>query len=376
MVDERSYDRRERGPSPRITSLNKEAIRGSRIGVLKVLWRGPEDREVGDVVRRAIDDMRTQGAATVDVAVPNLPAQLAASNLLTQELKFDLGSYLKNSSGAAAKSVDELLASGLHAAQLQGILDVANAQPDGYLNSDDYQRRLAARVSMGQAILKMMDDNRLDAIVYPTTRRIAPLVGGNQIGSNAGLSAQTGFPAIAVPAGFTPGGFPVGIELLGRPFAEPTPITLAFTSRPRTTAARRRTCRDTRKRTAPAVAYPRFVTGCSFRSDGDRYPGRAAVGCPLWHRCAFQVQRADAPPWVRSRAFCRVSRASRRRVSAPPNQPAEWRCGPHSGEIIQVAGLRRRHTARIRSGRPEGGQVLHRGRQQGEPSSERPRQYR
>ena len=163
--------------------------------------------------------MSTQGAAIVDVAVPNLPAQLTASNLLTQELKFYLGDYLKNSPGAAAKSVEELLASGLHAAQLQGILDIANALPDDYLNSDDYQRRLAARVSLGQAILKVMDDNRLDAIVYPTARRIAPAVGGNQIGSNAGLSAQTGFPAISVPAGFTPGGFPVGIELLGRPFA-------------------------------------------------------------------------------------------------------------------------------------------------------------
>jgi hypothetical protein len=73
-----------------------------------------------------------------------------------------------------------------------------------------------------------MDDNNLDAIAYPITRRIAPLVGSNQVGNQAGLSAQTGFPAINVPAGFTPGGFPVGIELLGRAFAEPTLIGLAY----------------------------------------------------------------------------------------------------------------------------------------------------
>ena len=73
-----------------------------------------------------------------------------------------------------------------------------------------------------------MDDNRIDAIVYPTTRRIAPVIGGNQVGSNAGLSAQTGFPAITVPAGFTSGGFPVGVELLARQFDEPTLIALAF----------------------------------------------------------------------------------------------------------------------------------------------------
>jgi hypothetical protein len=73
-----------------------------------------------------------------------------------------------------------------------------------------------------------MDDNLVECLAYPVMRRIAPLIGGTQIGSNAALSAQTGFPAIAVPAGFTPEGFPVGIELLGRAFAEPTLLGLAF----------------------------------------------------------------------------------------------------------------------------------------------------
>ena len=80
----------------------------------------------------------------------------------------------------------------------------------------------------GRSDSPLMDDDRLDAIVYPTARRIAPLVGGNQLGSNAGLSAQTGFPAITVPAGFTPSGFPVGIEMLARPFSEPALVGLAY----------------------------------------------------------------------------------------------------------------------------------------------------
>ena len=138
-----------------------------------------------------------------------------------------LGAYLKRS-GAAVTSVTELLASGLYTPQLRTFLQGANAQPDDYLSSADYAKRLAARASLGNAIRAVMDQNRLDAILYPTARRIAPLIGGNQVGSNAGLSAQTGFPAISVPAGFTTGGFPVGVELLGRPFAEPTLIALAY----------------------------------------------------------------------------------------------------------------------------------------------------
>ena len=70
--------------------------------------------------------MKALKATAVDVVVPDLAAQLTASNLLTQELKFYLGDYLKKSGGPVA-SVEELLASGLHASQLQGFLDNANA---------------------------------------------------------------------------------------------------------------------------------------------------------------------------------------------------------------------------------------------------------
>ena len=132
------------------------------------------------------------------------------------------------SAGAYASSVDDLLESGLHSSSLQGILDAASAIPNDYLAGEDYKARLAARETLGRAITTVMDANRLDAIVYPTVRRIAPLVGGGQAGSNAALSANTGFPAISVPAGFTSGGFPVGVELLGRSFAEPTLLGLAF----------------------------------------------------------------------------------------------------------------------------------------------------
>ena len=216
-------------PATYTASLKRDALKGARIGVLNEFFgSAPEDLDVGSIVHRAVDEMGIQGATAVDVAVPNLAARLTASNLLSQELKFYLGDYLKGSPGASVTSVEELLASGLHSSSLQGILDIANAQPADYLTSDDYKNRLAARAALGQAILAVMDDNRLDVIVYPTARRIAPQVGGNQIGSNAGLSAQTGFPALTVPAGYTPSGFPVGVEMLGRPFAEPTLLALAF----------------------------------------------------------------------------------------------------------------------------------------------------
>jgi hypothetical protein len=219
-------------PETYTASLKLDGLKGKRIGVLNAFFGdAPEDDEVGRIVRRALDEMRLAGAATVDVTVPDLTALLAASNLLSQELKFYLRDYFKAQSGSWVKSVEELMASGLMSSTLQVFLSVvANIpnQAENYLTSDDYKNRLASRKTLAAAVTKVMDDNRLDAIAYPITRRIAPLVGGSQVGNNAGLSAQTGFPAINLPAGFTPGGFPVGIELLGRAFAEPTLLGLAY----------------------------------------------------------------------------------------------------------------------------------------------------
>jgi Asp-tRNA(Asn)/Glu-tRNA(Gln) amidotransferase A subunit family amidase len=217
-----------RMPRTYVASLKIGALKSARIGVLTEFFgTAPEDGEVAAVVRRGIDEMKTLGATAIEIQVPQLATLVAAANLLTQELRFYLGTYLKNA-GAHATSIEDLLESGLHSSSLQGILDVANRIPDDYLSSQDYTARLAARDTLGKAVLAVMDANRLDAIVYPTIRRIAPVIGGAQAGSNAALSANTGFPAISVPAGFTPGGFPVGVELLARPFAEPTLLALAF----------------------------------------------------------------------------------------------------------------------------------------------------
>jgi Asp-tRNA(Asn)/Glu-tRNA(Gln) amidotransferase A subunit family amidase len=210
------------------TALKQGSLKSARIGVLTEFFgAAPEDQEVALVVRNAIDEMKAQGSTIVEVVIPDLAKLLAASNLLTQELKTYLGDYLKGAGGYAA-SIEEMLETGLHASGIQGILDVANATAADYLSGEDYKARLAARETLAQAVVATMDSNRLDAIAYPTIRRIAPVVGGAQAGSNAALSANSGLPAITVPAGFTAGGFPVGIELIGRRFAEATLLPLAY----------------------------------------------------------------------------------------------------------------------------------------------------
>ncbi len=251
----------------------------------------PEDADVADVVRRAIDEMKTRGATAIDIEVPDLAKLVAAANLLTQELKFYLGDYLKSAGGYAA-SVDDLLESGLHSSSLQGILDIANAIPNDYLSSEDYTARLAARDTLGKALTSVMDANRLDAIAYPTIRRIAPVVGGAQAGSNAALSANTGFPAISVPAGFTSGGFPVGVELMGRPFAEPTLLAMAFDYE-QATHHRRPPMLDV---AVPAVSAPRDAESAAraeVTATGARSVPPSMVGFRAAARFSFNDQTRE-----------------------------------------------------------------------------------
>jgi Asp-tRNA(Asn)/Glu-tRNA(Gln) amidotransferase A subunit family amidase len=101
-------------PETYTSSLKLDALKGARIGVLTAFFGSdPEETEVTDVVRSALSDMRRLGATTLEITIPDLTAQLGASNLLSQELKFYLRDYFKAQIGSHVKSVEELVSSGL-----------------------------------------------------------------------------------------------------------------------------------------------------------------------------------------------------------------------------------------------------------------------
>jgi len=99
----------------------------------------------------------------------------------------------------------------------------------------------------------VLDTNRLDAIVYPTSSRRPALIAATPPGgattataalAASGLSATdianlTGFPDLIVPAGFTGDSLPVGLSFLGRAFSEPKLLSLGYSFEQATHARRR-----------------------------------------------------------------------------------------------------------------------------------------
>jgi Asp-tRNA(Asn)/Glu-tRNA(Gln) amidotransferase A subunit family amidase len=205
--------------------LQLTGLRGARIGLLTdLLGSDPADAEVAAVVRRAVNEMTPLGAQVVDVAIPGVTA--LDNFVLNHDFKFDFNAYLASRPGAPVRSLEEIITSGKYIKAVEMV--IKNAQAVDSRDTKDYFQHLAMRNTLQQTVLKVMAENNLDAIAYPTLTRKASLIGEAQPGSNCRLSSNSGLPAIVVPGGFTSDGLPVGVELLGRAWSEPELIKLAY----------------------------------------------------------------------------------------------------------------------------------------------------
>ena len=77
---------------------------------------------------------------------------------------------------------------------------------------------------------KMMNENRLDALMAPTGSpawKTDLLLGDHYVGGSSSLAAISGYPAITVPMGFIED-LPVGITFFGKAWSEPLLIEIAF----------------------------------------------------------------------------------------------------------------------------------------------------
>jgi Asp-tRNA(Asn)/Glu-tRNA(Gln) amidotransferase A subunit family amidase len=197
------------------------------VGILKPLFgSAPEDEEVARIVREAVDIFRSLGAGVVDVPYGELDELLRDSSVINAEFKFDLQDFLAKFPSAPMHSLADILSSGKYHQAVEGVL--RRASEVASRDTESYRASLAKREQARKAIQSLMNERNITAFVYPTLRRKPAVIGQPQNGSNCQLSAATGFPAMSMPAGFTADGLPVGMDLLGQPWSEPTLLKVAY----------------------------------------------------------------------------------------------------------------------------------------------------
>jgi amidase len=203
-----------------------DALRGARIGVLRSLFAiVPDDAEGRAVYDRALDTLRGAGAEVIDVAIPGLGEMLTDSNARKFEFPEDLLRYLAANPGTSVTSLMQIVNAGLHHDQNDEKLREALAEPGR--QSVGHEVAMAKRVVVRAATDALFAKARLDVLLYPTALGRPPVIGAQDVAGNCRLSVDTGLPALAMPAGFTPRGLPVGLEMLGPAFSEPRLLALA-----------------------------------------------------------------------------------------------------------------------------------------------------
>jgi amidase len=208
-------------------SLDTNALRGARIGVLTSLFGNQaEDTEVTDIVRAALARMKEAGAEIVEVEVRGLDSVARIAGVIDYEFKPDFEEFIAPFPNAPVKTVQEIIDRRLYHMAIDAALNRRNAT--GSRTSEAYKVALQRRDVARQMVERMLDSLKLDGVAYPTVRRKPTLIGQPQPPGNCQLSAVTGLPAMAMPAGFTPDSLPIGLEILGRSLSDRRLVAIAF----------------------------------------------------------------------------------------------------------------------------------------------------
>lgn len=216
--------------------LSADGLRNVRIGVIRAPMDAKTDpnsddyRKVRVVVDQAIADLKALGADVIDgVTIPDvIDRQARGYDANVYETEPAINDFLAWHRNAPVKTLRDILLSG----QVVPSRARALMTSVGRTTADaGYGQVLLSQEDSRQVVLTLMADQRLDALVYATFDHQPTVIGADVmsrpvvddvagLGNNRRLSPVLGFPALALPAGFTVDGLPVGLEFMGRPYTE------------------------------------------------------------------------------------------------------------------------------------------------------------
>ncbi len=244
-----------RRPADYATALDRDGLRGARIGVpsdpadpANDLYYGPLPAAAAAVMGRAIAAIAALGAEIVRANIataswigdggsemsilnrnPESPGRdrpARRSIVLVYELKHDLDLYLRDwATETNLKSLADIVAFNAsrpaRALRFGQDIFLAAEATRGDLIEPEYHaaRRIDLLAARGLGLDAHMDRYRLDAVLFPGA-------------AGASIAAKAGFPSVQVPAGFVGGDeipqYPFGVTFTGRAWSEATLLRFAY----------------------------------------------------------------------------------------------------------------------------------------------------
>lgn len=196
------------------------------------------DPDAERLTAEVLTRLQEEGATTVDVGslfavmTPLLPAYLTVLTGEALNTHYEINAYLSGlHEDAPVRSVEEILASGEYLPELEPMLQQIVASPEQPGTDNPATQVLKqARLELRQRLVDLMDANDVDVLVYPTTVRAAATLDTTDMtnyGASAGLSTQSGLPAVTVMLGVDRDGMPLGLTFLGRAWDEARLLAIA-----------------------------------------------------------------------------------------------------------------------------------------------------
>jgi len=218
--------------------LDRNGLKGARLGILRESIgfesdpKSPDFAKVTAVFENALRELRSAGAVLVDpIVIPKLKGLLAKRANSPTETDESFKVYFGRSVEAPFKSREEMLRS----PDFEKVSPISKARMRRPLDAASHYQYLIARDELMTIILKVMADNKLDAIVFKGVEHQPTLISE---GVNPPFRNQWGVPdlntflvyvpAIVVPAGFSSDNLPSSITFLGRPYDDGLMIKLAY----------------------------------------------------------------------------------------------------------------------------------------------------
>jgi aspartyl-tRNA(Asn)/glutamyl-tRNA(Gln) amidotransferase subunit A len=215
-------------------------IKGTRIGFPRALFGKGLDREVGEAVEQAVEDYRQLGAEVVDIELPNAQYAIAVYYIIaTAEASSNLARFDGVRYGFRAEEAPELRQmyrktreEGFGAEVKRRIMLGTYVLSAGYYDAY-YRKAQQVRSLIKEDFRKAFES--CDAIVTPTAPTPAFVIGEKvddplamYLNDIYTVTANlAGVPGINVPCGLSSKRLPIGMQLLGPYWSEPTLLKLA-----------------------------------------------------------------------------------------------------------------------------------------------------